>query len=54
MKTYRKIMLAMVFMVLGLSACASVDSLNVSREATMPAYEQYYCCTMGGSIQGMP
>ncbi len=48
-------LMGLLFVVLGLVGCASMESFNVlSGEALTPYSQQYYCCAMGGSIQGAP
>lgn len=53
MKHSSRFLIGLLFIVLGLVGCASTESFNVlSKETLTPSYQQYYCCAMGGSIQG--
>ena len=54
MRNPKTIIVALLLIALGLSGCASTDSINLSRETMTPSSEHYYCCAMGGSLQGNP
>lgn len=55
MNNSRNLLMGLLFIVFGLAGCASTESFDIlSKEATRSSSQQYYCCAMGGSIQGAP
>lgn len=55
MKSSSTILMGLLLVVLSLAGCASMETFDVlSRQTGTPDSQQYYCCAMGGSIQGVP
>ncbi len=54
MRNPKTIIVALLLIALALTGCASIDSMNLSRETMTPSSQHYYCCAMGGSLEGNP